>query len=448
MKSEFLGTCQVATPMDIVEGMWKIAESHLENIRGVLDLGAGDGRFSRYGKYENYLGFEVDKRRLPETPLPKNARITNADAFSKWSNDFGLCIGNPPYIRANRLDRKWRERVTKELEKRTGVRLLYTSNLFVLFMALALLRTNSNGLVIQLVPFEWVSRPSAKGLREFIQKNKWHVDVYRFNQAVFDRVLTTASIAIIDKSNTDGEWSYFQLDRDFSRTKIDHPSGSARNVLPHSDRHEFAHALRGLSPGSQEIFAITEHERLLHGLKLDEDVCPCITSLKPLPKEVQSLTTLIFKKYYVNAGERCWLIRSDKELLSHRLQDYLESVGDGWKKYSTCTERAKWWQFRIHPIHPLLMASGFNHFGPKIVKNAAKVVALGSVYSIYAKGLSRVRLLNDRLRKFNFEAQVVSHANNLKKIEIKQLNSVLISTLNSAASINRKSHAKNCPRQT
>lgn len=442
MKSEFLSTCQVATPLDIVECMWKIAMSHRQQFHRVLDLGAGDGRFSRAGEYGNYVGYEVDASRLPKSSLPKGARIYNKDAFSDWSHNFDLCIGNPPYIRANRLNREWRKQAITELETRADVNLLYTANLFVFFMMLALLRTKPDGLVIQLVPFEWVSRPSAKGLREFIQNNNWHVDVYRFNKDVFDRVLTTASIAIIDKSNTDGKWSYYSLDRDFSRTQIFHPSGSEKEVLPYSDRHELAYALRGLSPGGQDVFTLTEHERLLHGLEIDKDVCRCITSLKPLPKSVQSLTITAFKKYYIDTGERCWLIRSDRDALSSRLRGYLKFVGDRWKKYSTCTERDEWWRFRIHPDLPLLVASGFTHFGPKIAKNSAKVVALGSVYSVFAKGGDRAKLLEEGIRKIDFEAQVVSHSNNLKKIEIKQLNSAIISTLTAAASIDREGYAK------
>lgn len=447
MKSEFLGRCQVATPFDVVEGMWKIAASHREHISHVLDLGAGDGRFAKYGNYEQYIGFEVDQSRLTGAPLPANAQIKNADAFSGWDNEFDLCIGNPPYIRANKLDKEWRNKAITELTNRTGIEMQYTANLFVHFLTLALLRTNSNGLVLQLVPFEWVSRPSAKGLREYIQKNKWHVEVYRFKSDVFDRVLTTASITIIDKSRLDGEWSYYQLDRDFSRESIPHPSGSDKKVLPHSDRHELAYALRGLSPGGQDIFALTEHDRLLHGLKIDEDVCRCVTSLRHLPKTIDSLTISAFKKYYVNAGERCWLLRSDREVLSSQLQSYLNFVGEKWKKYSTCTERNKWWQYRIHPVAPLLIGSGFTSFGPKIVKNSAKVVALGSVYSVFARGADRIKLLSETLPKVNFESQLVSHSNNLKKIEIRQLNSVIISALNSSAPRNGKLHAKKAARK-
>jgi len=429
VKSEFLSTCQVATPYDIVECMWKIAKSHRQKIHRVLDLGAGDGRFSKFGEYKNYTGYEVDPSRLPQSSLHKGARIYNKDAFSVWSDYFDLCIGNPPYIRANRLDKEWRKLIIDELETRADVKFSYSANLFILFMALALLRTKPDGLVIQLVPFEWVTRPSALGFREFIKQNKWHVDVYRFKQDVFDRVLTTASIVVIDKSRLDGKWTYYSLDRDFTRTEISQPSGSNRKVLPYSNRHALAYALRGLSPGGQDIFALTESERLFHGLKIDEDVCRCVTSLRPLPKTVASLTETDFKKYYVNLGERCWLIRSDRESVSDRLQNYLDSTGESWKKYSTCTVRNEWWKYRMHPVPHILVASGFTHFGPKIVKNTAKVVALGSVYAIFAKGRERARLLEEKMRKVNFEAQVVSHSNNLKKIEINQLNSVIISTL-------------------
>lgn len=431
MKSEFLGNCQIETPGYIVAGMWRTALALRPHFHNVLDLGAGDGRFSNSTAYDAYLGLEVDEKRLPKTPFTRNARVINEDAFSSQSCEFDLCIGNPPYIRANRLDAEWREAVALIMDGFAGSRFNRNANLFIYFLMLALLRTKADGLVVQLIPFEWVSRPSALTLREYIHKNKWHVDVYRFDEDVFDRVLTTASITVIDKSNTDAVWRYYQLTKNFVATEILQPSGSKRKVLAYSKRHESAHALRGLSPGGQDIFTLTEHERLLYGLEVGRDVVCCITSLRPLPSNVTSLTQKNFDKYYKSAGYRCWLIRSDQADISSSLHAYLEFIGDRWRQYSTCTDRKNWWQYRIHPAAPLLVASGFIRFGPKVVKNSIKAVAIGSVYSVFAQGTGHVRLLESKLRETNFEAQVVSHSNNLKKIEIRQLNSVISSIIES-----------------
>lgn len=443
MKDKFLQSCQIETPIDIVDGMWQIAKTYAPHFPRVIDLGAGDGRFSKSSMYGRYTGYEVDKNRIPpKSSLPKNVAIINKDAFSSISSRYSLCMGNPPYIRANRLKPEWRDNVADKLQKITGIKFNRNVNLFTYFLVLALLRTEAKGLVIQLIPFEWVSRPSAKPIRDYIASKGWQVNVYRFTEDIFDNVLTTASITVIDKSKSDGEWRYYQLSKSFDAVQVLQPSGSSHKVLDYSKRHPEAHALRGLSPGSQDIFTMTEHERLFNGLALT-DVTPCVTSLKPLPSSITSLTPKAFKKHYVDANEKCWLIRSDKENLSPNLKAYLDSIDEQeWGKFSTCTNRPIWWKYRIHPCGKLLVASGFTNFGPKIVRNSANVIALGSVYAIITKKLEYLRLLESQLRKKNFEVQVVSHSNNLKKIEIRQLNSVINDILNIKISADRENNVK------
>ncbi|MEW8461487.1 MAG: hypothetical protein AB2653_14370, partial [Candidatus Thiodiazotropha endolucinida] len=385
MKDEFLNVCQVETPHYIVEGMWKIASKYRQKISQVIDYGAGDGRFASSDLYESYLGYEFDPDRLPCHNLPHNAHIITADAFTS-QDEACLCIGNPPYIRASGLDREWRESIARMIEAQIDLKLMRNANLFVYFLFLALLRTKKDGLVVQLVPFEWVSRPSVRPLRDYIQKNGWNVNVYRFNEDIFDNVLTTVSITVIDKSKSEGCWRYYELSKDFQEAEILQPSGTNRKVISYGSRHRFAYALRGLSPGGQDIFTLTEHQRLFYGLKVDEDVSRCITSLRNLPADVFNLTETAFKKHYVNAGQKCWLIRSDRELLSKNLKLFIDSIGrDVWGKYSTCTERDIWWKYRIHPGPRILVASGFRNFGPKIVKNSIKSIAVGAVYGVFTK---------------------------------------------------------------
>ncbi len=426
MKNKYLQSCQIETPEYIVNGMWRIAETYAPHFNRVVDYGAGDARFSHSTMFNHYTGFEIDPSKIPAADkLPSNVDIIKTDAFSSTSSGYDLCIGNPPYIRANRLDPEWRNNVADSLKSETGVDLNRSVNLFAYFLMLALLRTKKDGLVMQLIPFEWVSRPSAKPIRDFIASKGWQVHVYRFNEDIFDNVLTTASITVIDKSKSDAKWRYYQLSKTFDAVEMLQPSGTPHQVLEYSKRHLDAHSLRGLSPGSQDIFTLTEHERLFYGLGLN-DVVGCITSLKHIPSKIKNLTAKSFKKYYVETGKKCWLIRSDKDELSPNLKAYLDSIDESaWKKYSTCTNRAIWWKYTIFPCAPLLVASGFVKFGPKVVLNHAKVIAVGSVYGVFAKKSKFVPLLADGLRKKNFELQVVSHSNNLKKLEIRQLNSVI-----------------------
>ena len=57
--------------------------------------------------------------------------------------------------------------------------------------------------------------------------------------------------------------------------------------------------------------------------------------------------------------------------------------------------------------------------------NSVGARAVGSVLGVHGKTKIRVRRLQDYLLGINFEKRVVAHARKLKKVEVKQLNSVL-----------------------
>lgn len=309
------------------------------------------------------------------------------------------------------------------MEQETGETINRKCNLYIYFLFWGLIRSRKDGLVSALVPYEWVSRPSAAPLRNFIQQKGWHVDVYKFSYPVFEGVLTTASISVIDKRNRDGRWMFFRLARDGEIAKQRLVTGSSRKLLPHEDRGSLW-AKRGMSPGTQKVFTLTEGERIHAGLSHD-DVLPCLTSLRHLPTSSSRLTKAVFRKRFVEAGVRCWLIKSHQEHLSRRLQAYLDSVPASLRETSTCTSRDPWYRYPLFDAPRLLLSSGFSSFGPKMLINTVKAHAVGAVCGIYSDNSIRVSQLRDYLAGINFERQVVPHAKTLKKVEIRQLNAVL-----------------------
>jgi type I restriction-modification system DNA methylase subunit len=183
-------------------------EGYRESIGRVVDFGAGDGRFARFGQYASYHGYEIDETLV--APLPTNAHLVNACAFSTPINDADICIGNPPFVRNQDLPSGWRVKATELLRERTGVRLSGLANAWQYFFLLALITLKHDGLAALILPYEWLSRPSARHIRGYIQKNGWNVDVYRLVDETFDSVLTTTSITIVDKSARDSRWRYFE----------------------------------------------------------------------------------------------------------------------------------------------------------------------------------------------------------------------------------------------
>jgi hypothetical protein len=414
---------QVETPHRVVRLMWDITHEYRKRVARVLDLGAGDGRFAGYGHFGSYDGVEIDSARSAAAVLPKNARLHTSCAFRYPESGYSLCIGNPPYVRHHDLPEGWRNRVAERLETQLGFTINRKSNLYVYFIMLGLLKTSSGGLLALLVPFEWTSRPATAPLRRYIIEQRLHVDVYRFTHDIFGSVLTTASISIIDKRNRDGQWRFYSIDSDGLRHERFYVTGCDRPVLPYEDRGT-VWALRGMSPGTQKVFTLTEGERIHAGLTRD-DVLPCVTSLRDLPRTVTRLTARVFKERFVDGGAKCWLIRSHEEP-SARLKAYLASVPEALRDTWTCKSRDPWYAFDLHPCPSLLVAAGFTSYGPKVLVNTHGAYAIGAVYGIHANGR---RIPRERLRAFlnniNFEKRVVAHSGSLKKVEVNQLNAVL-----------------------
>ncbi|VVQ03563.1 hypothetical protein PS925_02549 [Pseudomonas fluorescens] len=434
MKEAHLTRCQVATPPDVVRLVWSLISSQRPGqfFNSVLDLGAGDGRFSHVeGIYQSYVGVERDKSKTLNVKLPPNASLVIADAFQWEGSDYEICVGNPPYIRHHGLDAKWRDLALRNIEASGGPSLKKTANAFILFLTQALTRTKLDGIVAQVVPYEWVTRPSASELREFIQEKGWDVYVYRFDSNIFPTVLTTASITIIDKRGTTGAWKFGTINRSGSVTLSNHASGTRSRVIPYANGTDLCKAIRGLSPGGQEIFVLTEEERLFHSLKRGVDVRPCVTSLRSVNHEMERLDEAAFERLFVREGARCWLIRSDLDDHSPELKRYLSDTSDdAWKKYSTCTSRKIWWRYRPHPAPALLVASGFTSKGPKALLNQVGAVAVGSVYGVLLDGLPDLpQIMLTKLRDYDFRRRLVHHSNGLKKVEVRQLNAVLADLL-------------------
>lgn len=392
----------------------------------MLDLGAGDGRFAKAGKYANYTGIELDRAKLKGWKPVLGARMEVGDALAWKGADYDLCIGNPPYIRHHHLDRDWQNGVIERIRQQCGYSLKQTANAFILFMMQGLICTGPKGMLAMLVPYEWVTRPSAKELREFIHAKGWETSVYRFSEAIFPSVLTTASIVIIDKSRHSEDWRFGEIGKNGVVVEQKYASGTRSAVLPYECGAASLHALRGLSPGGQDLFVLTETERVFFSLKKRVDVVPCVTSLREFPADRSRMDAKVFNKFFVESGRRCWLIRSDRKKLSPELTRYLESVGDRWKQYTTCTVRGdEWYRYVAHPVPALLLASGFVGKAPKVVNNHHGAIAVGSVYGVIADDSIPTEAIAAKLRKYNFKDRVVGHANNLKKIEVKQLNAVL-----------------------
>jgi hypothetical protein len=418
-----LSESQVSTPENVITLFWRLTHQYRQKFKSVLDLGAGDCRFAIGGSYNRYVGVEIDKKRVLTAKPPINGKVINECAFKHKGTEYDACIGNPPYVRHHDIQSPWKERTAARLEQELDINLDKHCNLYIYFFCLGLTKTCNDGILALVIPYEWVSRPATKALRDYIHKQKYNVSVYRFQMPIFENVMTTASISIIDKSHRDNNWKYFDITPSYQIIGRNGITISGRKFLDYEQRGKIW-ALRGLSPGSQRIFTLTEGERIRVGLK-NEDVVPCVTTLRHIPKSLRILSRTSFQKHFVKTGERCWLIRSDENERSKSLDSYLNSISKKERQTYTCNLQTPWYKFQPHPKPQLLFSSGFTSFGPKVLINSIGAIAIGSVWGIHSNNKLPLRRLQTHLLDINIEERIVAHAKSLKKIEIRQFNTIL-----------------------
>lgn len=431
--SSYLDRCQVDTPIDMVEATWKHVHTLRQgNIGKVIDLGAGDGRFARYGQFDSYVGYEIDADRCMGDRLPENAELLNRCAFSDLATDADVCIGNPPFVRNQDIPKGWRDRVHRVMRERTGVQISGLANAWQYFFLNALASVKADGLVALIVPFEWLSRPAAKALRGYIRDHHWSVYVYRLRDAGFAHVLTTASITIVDKAGRDGRWELHDETPDGHGRPMKSPTGSNTKVLDYMRKADipigYPRAKRGLSPGKQSVLTLTEEERERSSLVVGRDVVPCVTSMRHLPLSVNDINEDVFDVHYIEGGRRCWLIRTDRSPGS-KLKAYLSGVPNSERQTKTCLGRAVWWQFKMPDSPSVLFAQGFREKFPKVVRNSIGAHAVGGVCGIYNASDEQISKFREKLCDSDLRNQVVAYSSGFYKIEINQINALLVKLL-------------------
>lgn len=416
-----LRQCQVSTPPDVVRLTWKFLKERRKELQTVVDFGAGLCQFAYGGHYQTYVGVEIDSKREPQN-LPRGATLQHADALDVVGS-FDAAVGNPPYTRHHLIGKRWRRHAKEIIEREAGHKVSELANLYLYFVWLALLRTKTDGIVSLVIPYEWVSRPSATSLRSYLHEKGYRVDVYRFEDRarVFAKVKTTACITVIDKSSAEPIFNCWEIKGDALVATTIAPG--VEGVLPYENGTKTARAFRGLSPGSQDVFLLTEAQRL--NAKIPKTaVVPCISSLRSLDSRVLEMDEAAFKEHYIDAGRKCWLIKTQAPVDPHvyrHLYKTPKSVRTNW----TCRNRKPWYRFDLPTAPHVIYASGFRGRAPRAVVNTIGARVSGSSHGIILPNGTDCFTVARYIRSYPFADRVVAHANGLMKVEVRQMNAVL-----------------------
>ncbi len=393
---------RVPTPEDVARALADEVHARRRPVGSVLDLGAGDGRLGRYISSQSYRGIENDSkfpaRRGPEGRIDKGCALTIRLKYD-------VVVSNPPYVRHQDLDNKWKQLAARSVSRSLGVSPDGRSNAYLYFLWWAIARTRSDGLVAFIIPAEWQFQPSAATLRQFLDEQGWSRHVVRLPDSTFSNVRTTATITIIDKREQCSK-----------QNRLRRRTARYANAGP-------IHASRGLSSGSKKTFVLTEAERRNAAIGLGE-VVPCVTSFRGI-HQFSRLTRAEFESRFVRAGLRCWLLKTENQV-SARMKRWLEKAPVSVRANATCRDRKPWYSFRIPKPPALLYSSAFLTNPPFFVENTIGAIAVGSVHGIHG---ARTRAQIHRLQKWlggrDWMRLVQARDGGLRRIAVGQVNHLL-----------------------
>jgi adenine-specific DNA-methyltransferase len=179
-KSKSMG--QVFTTKAVVNFMINLSTlKDRELLVPILEPSCGDGAFLRELEkrgFVNLTGYEIDSgiKQVCKT-VPRNEDFL----FSEDSSKYGVCIGNPPYIRRKNMDAQLVE-IMDNFSKEVGYVNSLSDFSFPFFIR-SIERLEEGGELLFITPSYWLTTKHGEKMREFMMANGCMRMVVKFNEA-------------------------------------------------------------------------------------------------------------------------------------------------------------------------------------------------------------------------------------------------------------------------
>jgi adenine-specific DNA-methyltransferase len=127
-------------------------------------------------------------------------------------NKYDLIIGNPPYIRKNHLSKK-QLKLCEGIHKRAKLSDKKIKNIWTAFLIGAVESLNENGIISLVLPAELLQVSYTKELRNYLRNTLNKIEIFAFNELVFEGIEQDVIIIIGTKSPKNKGVSFFQADK-------------------------------------------------------------------------------------------------------------------------------------------------------------------------------------------------------------------------------------------
>ena len=332
-----------------------------------------------------------------------NARLEVGDFFERRAQpSYDAVIGNPPYVRYQNFSGAPRV-AALEAALRQGVRLNRLASSWAAFTVHASAFLRSDGRLALVLPAELLAVKYAAEIRRFLLHRFAHVRLVLFETLVFPGVLEEVVLLLAEGSGGAERFEVYQA-RDAKELR-DAAAASWFGFAPREDESwtgallpsqayalydetlagqnfetlsDWGQTYLGAVTGNNNYFCLKRSQVDELGLADDELV-------RISPPGSRHLRGLVLSEAdwmdLVRADERCYLFAPGSQP-SRAAQRYIaEGESKGVHETYKCQVREPWWQVPL-VRRPDLVFTYMNHDRPRLLRNAAGVQLLNSLYGV------------------------------------------------------------------
>ncbi len=376
----------------------------------------GDGAFLDSFKRYNSLsikldGIDINKGELEKAKIKwnkKNATFTKQDFLEfSFKKRYSAIVGNPPYIKKNLLTEGQIEKC-KLIHHDLGLSEISVKNIWVTFLVKASQHLTQKGVLAFVLPSELLQVKFAEEIREFLKKQFQRIEIFTFNDLMFeckgqDTIILFAYKSHVEKGEfftnipnkkvlakdafilseneilvqSKVKWTHHFLTTD-ELTFLDKLKGELNSVSNYADSKP------GIVTAANKFFIIDKETEGKY--RLENYTKPIIQKGLFVNGGVIFNESDYFELENSNLPSRLVQLNNEDEL-SEGLNEYLalgveQEIPDRYK----CRQRDNWYVIPNISTRPKAMFFKRSHHYPKLIKNESNAFVTDSAYKVEMNG--------------------------------------------------------------
>lgn len=402
------------TPSYLASFISKRVFTHFEGRTSVsiLEPSVGDGAFvEELKKIEQVslklTALDINKEELEKASLKWNKKNSNFKEIDflefEYSKKFTLIIGNPPYVKKNRLTSKQIE-LSKRIHESENLTEVSVKNIWTTFLVKSNKLLDKNGVLAFILPSELLQVTYTEEIREYLKKEFERIEIFTFKDLMFEcKGQDTIVLFAYKKSENRGQFfseiqsrnilekNNFKLRKNNTLVELGykwtHHFLSSEEILFLEDLRSklktidfYSSSKPGIVTAANKFFIVNEETEKEY--KLSNYTKPIIQKGLFVNGGVVFKQSEMLELQHSNYPTRL-LQLNNEERISKKLSEYL-AVGEGLgipDRYK-CKIRDKWYVIPNISSSPNAFFLKRSHLYPKLIKNNSGAFVTDSAYKV------------------------------------------------------------------